>query len=139
MTKLNNIEKKNPFKVPGNYFKELPSRIQDKITEQKLSSSKNRITHFLMRPQVAAAITIVIVSLVIFRIFHHHNQGIAEQQLTENIIIENYIDENTIVNVMAEDTLPYVVPVIEKDSTISEEELDYAANNIDYETLIAEL
>ena len=70
MEHKNNIQQ-NPFKVPENYFEDLPSRIQEKINAKQQVPIRNMKT-VLFNPKVLAAASLILIlglaSIFIFQL-----------------------------------------------------------------------
>ena len=70
MEHKNNIQQ-NPFKVPENYFEDLPSRIQEKINAKQQVPTRNMKT-VLFNPKVLAAASLILIlglaSIFIFQL-----------------------------------------------------------------------
>lgn len=137
MKKLEEIEKKNPFKVPDNYFNDLSETLKEQI-KQPIKIHKS---FYWKKVAVAAAISILILSVAVLNsnIFNTKS-NLKTQQFVENSIEDNLVDETTIVNEMIEDTS---IVILDKNNTENSEsnddDLDYVAESLDYELLLAEL
>jgi esterase/lipase len=64
-TKLNEIPKENPFKVPDNYFEDFASRMQEQIAEE------NKVVPLFqkMRPFLYVAASVIVILSVTFVAF----------------------------------------------------------------------
>ena len=86
--------KQNPFKVPENYFEELPARIQERIDARKSVPERNIRTVLFNSRVLAAASVILILGLASLFIFQFDNQsnGAADQMVLEDYtIISDYL------------------------------------------------
>lgn len=138
MKKLEDIKKTNPFIVPDNYFEELPDKITDRLKRPvtlKLNFKWAKISG------VAAVLSIITFLTVLYYI--NNKTENLKSQFAENNIVESFVDEHTIINAIVEDTS---VSIQEKTNIESrniyddeDEKLDYVAESLDYESLLAEL
>lgn len=137
MKKLDNIEKKNPFKVPDNYFNDLSESLQERVKQPIIIKMK----YYWLKLAVAAVISILIISLVVLNIFDYNNKPeIKTQQFVENSFVVNLVDEHIIVNEIIDDTTNIIQENNSfKNTESDEEDVDYVAESIDLESLLAEL
>lgn len=56
---LSKIKKENPFRVPKNYFNELPMAIQSKVSKSKQISVWERFTQLIKKPEYSITFAIV--------------------------------------------------------------------------------
>lgn len=134
MTKLKDIEKKNPFKIPQLYFDGFPNLMAKKIDQTKPSVH----LYDWKKPAIAAAILILILSVFALKILLSHDSPEKHQPLAANsAYIESNVDEATIINEIVTDstfsTKKESVSIQE-----SEDDLDLEAETVDYTTLLAE-
>lgn len=137
MSKLDNIEKKNPFKVPDGYFEEMTTRLMDSVKEPV--PEVKRSVYTLIRPHLtmaAAMIALVIVSYTGLRLVLPDQQGYPDfdqGELAEYLSME--VDEHYIVEHFGSGESSESSGEI-PDSEIISYLLD---NNIDYISIIENL
>jgi len=89
----NNI-KQNPFKVPENYFEDLPSRIQEKINAKQEVPIRSMKT-VLFNPKVLAAASLILIlglaSVFIFQLNDPVNNTTDPIALEEFNTVSNYL------------------------------------------------
>lgn len=91
---LNNIEKKNPYQVPENYFQELTADIQEKVSQK--TRKKQWIPLMVYKwSMVPAAILLVFAGVWFFNITTSNdmeNSSLLAEISTEAML--NYLDED---------------------------------------------
>lgn len=88
MSDLNNIEKKNPFKVPENYFEQFNAGIMDKLPEKE-SSKKGNIKPLWKKIVPWSAVAAMVAGVVVtIGIFNHGTSptGTSVTSSTPNIV-----------------------------------------------------
>lgn len=103
--------KNNPFKVPENYFEELPGRIQERINTRQLVPERSMRT-VIFNPRVLAAASFVLVlglaSLFIFQLKDNTNDLVDPLAQEEFSTISDYlltdIDDTELMKVYVEMT-----------------------------------
>jgi len=103
--------KNNPFKVPENYFEELPGRIQERINTRQLVPERSMRT-VIFNPRVLAAASFVLVlglaSLFIFQLKDNTNDLVDPLAQEEFSTISEYlltdIDDTELMKVYVEMT-----------------------------------
>lgn len=83
--------KENPFDVPANYFDDLPSVIQKRITERKL---QHNWIGFIFKPQYAIAASLIIVAIISVVLIFKIQKPVNENNFFTNIFWEDILDEN---------------------------------------------
>ena len=63
--KLSDIKKENPFKVPANYFEELPTKVQNKIANTKKQETFFDKLMFIFSPKFGVAFAGVLVLIML--------------------------------------------------------------------------
>jgi hypothetical protein len=136
--KLSKIKKGNPYRIPENYFEELPGRISETIHAQKETEQVKHLFLKKIRPHLAVAASIVVFTVIGYfgyKLIYSNNSNI---ELTSGEItdyVEYYsseIEENMFIEMLEEDKLP------EADySDLSDEIITYLVDeNIDYQSII---
>ncbi len=103
--------KNNPFKVPENYFEELPKRIQERINTRQLLPERSMKT-VIFNPRVLAAASFVLIlglaSLFIFQLKDNTNELVDPLAQEEFSTISDYllmdIDDTELMKVYVEMT-----------------------------------
>lgn len=89
--KLNfNISKENPFKVPANYFENLPNRISERVlieTQKNIPWWKL----FFFRPSFAIGFSVAVLLVVAFLFYPQNNTEKFSSQLAENSGLYTYL------------------------------------------------
>ena len=145
---LSKIKKENPFRVPKNYFNELPMAIQQKVSKSKQISVWERFTQLIKKPEYSITFAIVatafIVALALFIKPDVQKDEFISEITVEDIIKEypefiSSIDESMIIELLFVDNNyeieDYFNTNIESDSSISEDDIiDYLSDeNFDTE------
>ena len=135
MKKLEDIEKKNPYKVPDDYFEKLSHEIIEGVKQpEKLHLNFK----WAKLSGVAAVISVVLFLSVLY--FVNQSKIQTKPQFVENTVIENFVDENSIINEIVEDTTIFIQDKNRQSNTeADEEDIDYVAESIDYRSILAEL
>lgn len=138
---LHKMEKQNPFGVPENYFENLNSVVQDKISAQKKISWDKQLSGFIAAHKLLLATCTIVLALGSVYHFKTMQQTISNDtntyftlgddelntiagELDEHILAEMYVSEST----------------SESTSNDSLQVEDYLIeNNIDVNTLLNEL
>ena len=134
---LSKIEKVNHFSTPKNYFKELPEAISPKLLDNSyLRFSFDKLSYRIFAP-------ILVTSTIILLLFYFNTNPtsleLTSEQISEVLINEDYIDldEDLIIEAYSE-----IIEIedIESENNETEEYIDYLIeNDIDINSLIAEL
>lgn len=148
--KLSEIRKITPFKVPDQYFEQLPYIIQAKCIESKSSKYDiwTWIRESLLEYKYAASVSLAMVVLGLGLIFYKYffQQQIATQTLTSLTPTEvnNFVSDN--INLFDEEMISELCYVDESNLTQSEDTEnqdkqleEYIFNNIDENTIQEEL
>lgn len=125
---------KNPFKVPDDYFEKLPAEIANRRKNSK--PVKKGIISYIAQPSVAAAILLMIASSFFIKQYLKSPEK-TESLLTEQVQIENDIDETIILTEAEADSTGSEISNAGKDSTDAESEI--IVHYINYDDLLAEL
>lgn len=145
MDKLSNItprfpkiRKKKPYRVPENYFEELPGRIQEAIHVQKETEPVKPFIFRVIRPRLAVAASIIVFAVIGYfgyKLIHSDNSA---PELTSGEIAEyveyysSEIDEDLFIELLDENKLPKA-----NFSDLSDEIITYLVDeNIDYQSII---
>ncbi len=137
-TKLNDMNKKLPFRVPDNYFGELPDRIMEKIQEEQKEKSKNTPIIYILKPAFSLAAMFIGFAIIAYLAVNMIEQP-REKAFPDDIAKANYEKQYT-----SEEELLDAINQEEQQIQIKEETdeyIDYLLNegDIDYGTLINEL
>ena len=147
---LSKINKENPFRVPKDYFNELPIAIQSKVSKSKQISVWERFIQLFKQPKYSISFATVaatfIVALALFI-----NPDVQEEDFISGITVEDIIneypefissiDESMIIELLFVDNNydieDYFNTNIESDSSISEDDIiDYLSDeNFDTELI----
>jgi len=82
MNKLNDIEKKNPYKVPENYFEEVNRKIIDNISDIPLHAEKRGI-YIKIKPYLMIAASVTILSVLTYAGFRISDRNHKEIDISE--------------------------------------------------------
>lgn len=93
MIDLENIEKKEHFQVPDNYFDELPSRVMQHIHQEQRKK----------RTLISSAVAAVAVIAVAVGVFFTYNTPKQSAEITQNQQIAANIEEEEALEMVAED------------------------------------
>ena len=137
---INKINKELPFRVPENYFEELPEKIQARCKEaEETEKSGNALINILKPAFSLAAMFIGVALLAFFAVNIINDSGQKSNSLSKDIAEVNYEEQYS-----AEDEM---IKAIQKQQETNEmnnekadEYIDYLLeDDIDYGTLIKEL
>lgn len=138
---LHKMEKQNPFAVPENYFENLNSVIQDKISAQKKISWSEQFSGFMAAHKLSLATFAVVLALGSVYYFKNTQQSISNDTNTEFALSDEEL--NTLAGELDEHTLAEVYvseTASEANTNDSLQVEDYLIeNNIDVNTLLNEL
>jgi len=137
---LDNIKKKQPFKVPENYFEDLPERIQANIQDAEKARESNRSVIQLIKPALSLAAMFIGVALIAFVAVNFIGQPEKEQpSITNDIAKANYEkkyhSEEAMIEAIKEKAQQEKIK-----NKKADEYINYLLNeDIDYNSLIDEL
>jgi hypothetical protein len=136
---LNKISKELPFRVPGNYFEELPERIQARCKDADKATESSSSLINILKPAFSLAAMFIGVALIAFLAVNLINQPEKQKPtFTKDIAKANYEKPYT-----SEEQIIKAIKEQQKNSETSEEKdeyIDYLLDDdIDYGTLINEL
>ncbi len=137
---LNKINKELPFRVPENYFEELPEKIQARCKEtEQTEQSGNSLINILKPAFSLAAMFIGVALLAFFAVNIISDSGQKQTSLSEDIAKINYEDQYS-----SEEEMIKAIQEQQKNNEINNEKadeyIDYLLeDDIDYGTLIKEL
>jgi hypothetical protein len=106
----------NPFKVPKDYFTDLPERINNKCFKTKDTTLFQKFISLILRPSVSISLGIIIIAIVAFAyIFNKPNENknininsVSEnkpEKATEDYLIENEnIDDTFLIEAATDDS-----------------------------------
>jgi hypothetical protein len=139
-SKLSEMEKKNNFSVPENYFEKLPSLIQDKIAAQKKIPWWKEILASLLSPRFALAACSFLIVIGSFYYFKNINNS----SLPANSSMANVddVDANALANELDETSLTeaYAQAISTEPNNESSDIENYLLdNNVDVNSLTNEL
>jgi hypothetical protein len=95
MKKFNGISQKNPFNVPDNYFEEVRKKLITSTTESNTNSKKINLYRKL-RPYLAVAATVAVLTIISFTVMHIISSGNnrpAIPDITLNEFSDNYLND----------------------------------------------
>ena len=137
------LKMENPFRVPDNYFDNLPEKIQVNIRAREKAVSKpvTRIVDYL-KPHLALAAAILGFALIGYTGFRYFINRNSDSQISNHEIAEymdfysNDVDNTLIIELLEEQEQQPV----ETNDDLSEEIIDYLLNeNIDIYTIANQL
>ena len=137
------VNKNNPFRVPDNYFDNLPEKIQVNIHARENAVSKpiTRIIDYI-KPHLALAAAILGFALIGYTGFRYLINKNSDSQIRNREIAEyidfysNDVDNTLIMELLEEQEQQF----IETDEDLSEEIINYLLNeNIDIYTIANQL
>ena len=140
---LNKINKELPFRVPENYFEELPKRIQAKCKEAEKTEQKGTSVIKILRPALSLAAMFVGVALLSFFAVNLIDDSAQQQEkthLSKDIADANYENQYS----TEEEMIKAIKEQQQKGEDVKNEKadeyIDYLLeDDIDYGTLIKEL
>ncbi|MGM0497581.1 MAG: hypothetical protein ACQESJ_06660 [Bacteroidota bacterium] len=137
---INKISKELPFRVPDNYFEELPEKIQARCKEaEQTEQSGNSLINILKPAFSLAAMFIGVALLAFFAVNVISNSGQEKTSLSEDMAKANYEEQYS-----SEEEMIKAIQEQEENIKMNSEEaneyIDYLLeDDIDYGTLIKEL
>lgn len=137
---INKISKELPFRVPDNYFEELPEKIQAKCKEtEQTEQSGNTLINILKPAFSLAAMFIGVALLAFFAVNVISETGQKQNSLSEDIAKVNYEEQYSSEEEMIK-AIQEQQENIEMNNEKADEYIDYLLeDDIDYGTLIKEL
>ena len=137
------IKKENPFRVPDNYFDNLPEKIQANIHTRKKAAGMpvTRIIDYL-KPHLALAAAILGFALIGYTGFRYFinknsNSNISNREIAEYMDFYSNDVDNTLIMELLEEQEQQSVEI---NDDLSEEIIDYLLNeNIDIYTIVNQL
>ena len=140
MKELNEIPKRNPFIVPENYFEAVNRKIIASTAENH-SEVKERSIYHKLRPYLAVAASIALLSLLSYTAFYFINKTkIAERapEISLNEFSENYL--NDIDNLTLEENAGSIEQNVASINLNSKDIIDYLVlDNIDINAIYEQL
>jgi phytoene/squalene synthetase len=97
--RLEQLDKKTPFKVPKNYFDEFHASMQSQLKQNKTRKMK---LHHHLRPYLLAAAVfagILVLSIPIYQKLHHNAEIPVNEEFKNYVNTE--VDEETLVDYIA--------------------------------------
>jgi len=133
-TKLSNINKDNPFKIPGGYFDNFRSRLSEKIHAREAPGIYEKYI-LTLKPYLAIAalfIGVVIIVRIFYNVFYPGNniQELKTNEIAE-LISEDayYLSEESIIDIIyMNDIEPGDEKVNNFEDNITNEVIDYLIN-----------
>ena len=137
------LKKGNPFRVPDNYFDNLPEKIQANIHTRKKAAGMpvTRIIDYL-KPHLALAAAILGFALIGYTGFRYFinknsNSNISNREIAEYMDFYSNDVDNTLIMELLEEQEQQSVEI---NDDLSEEIIDYLLNeNIDIYTIVNQL
>jgi len=138
---INKLSKELPFRVPENYFEELPGKIQTRCKEaEQTEHSGNSLINILKPAFSLAAMFIGVALLAFFAVNIISESGQKQTSISEDIAKINYEEQYTSEEEMIKAIQEQQEKNIEMDNEKADEYIDYLLeDDIDYGTLIKEL
>jgi len=137
----NNENKSSPFKVPENYFEELPLKMQERI-KIRSSSAENPSFWTIFKPQLSLALSMVFLILAGYFAVNVITDNAVTTEINQSTVAEvlaeqpDMIDEFTLLEAIDEDALNELDFSGEINTAYSEEIIDYLVeSNIEIETI----
>jgi len=135
--KISDIGKEQPFKVPGNYFKDLPEQVMEQCQEKE----QKRSVVELIKPAISLAAMFIGVALIAYLAIQVIDQPEGKNPYPQEDIAEaEYYDQYYNQNKLMEDIHDGEATQAEQDTEQTDQYIEYLLNeDIDYTTLINEL
>jgi hypothetical protein len=122
--KLSEIKKRNPFKVPDNYFDGLQGRIQSQIEKEQGANGSQKVKSLFS--QTRLIISLAAASVVIFiSIFLFLNNGSDMPDYFSGITIDHILEESPELIEMMDDYLLVEVMLTANENLGDENYIDY--------------
>jgi hypothetical protein len=135
---LNDMKKELPFRVPDNYFDDLPDRVMERCQEEGLETSKEkRSILFILKPAFSLAAMFIGFAVIAYLAISLVKQPDDKSYHPNDIAKANYEEQFK--------SEQEILDAIEREETMDTENekneyIDYLLNeDIDYGTLIKEL
>jgi hypothetical protein len=140
MKELREISKKNPFIVPENYFEEVNRKIISS-TEEFNDEVKERSIYRKLRPYLAVAASVAVLSLLSYAAFYFLNSSETSKgvpEITLNEFSENYL--NDIDNLTLEENAGIIEQNVASINVNNKDIIDYLVlDNIDINVIYEQL
>ena len=135
---INNINKELPFRVPDNYFSELPEKIMEKCREEENEKQKGNSLVYILKPAFSLAAMFIGIAIIAYLAVSIIDQPKEKPFNAKDIAKAHYEEQYS-----SEDDFIDALNTNEEVKTDEEtdEYIDYLLNeeDIDYGTLIREL
>jgi hypothetical protein len=130
--KLDDINKKNIFKVPDNYFEDFPDRLQKRIAETK---KEKQVPVIRLRTIINIAAAAVILIFAVYGVNQFRNQPNSVDQLLSDISSDEMINFLVESEISVDEFLENLdISIIASDEYSFSEEL-FPSESIDEETI----
>ena len=132
MKDLNEIEKKNPFGVPDNYFEEFKTKITESTSGEAVLRKETGIIYRL-RPYFAVAASIAVLAVLGFlaaNFFRGQGRNLGVPEITFNEFADIYLDD---IDILTLEEIVAAEGIIQEESGVSNDDIiDYLVlENID--------
>ncbi len=107
-------KEQSEFRVPGDYFAQLPSRVQEKVLQQRGSQSPSFV-HIAYRRIIPVVSVVVILAAVIFGLFFYESNDAGS-----TLVMEDYPELQYFANQPGFDESLIVNAILESDLTVEE-------------------
>jgi hypothetical protein len=125
MKEFNEISQKSPFKVPENYFEEVNRKIIASTSDHD-PHQKEKSIYRRLRPYLAVAATIAVLTLISFTVFHIISSGKNKPimpEITLNEFSDNWLNDIDLMTL--EEKTGYIEPDLTSININSKEIIDY--------------
>lgn len=142
LSNFSDLPRDNPFKVPDDYFKTFPDRLNDKIdTAEKTRIRRPGIIRLVKSQLALAASLLFLVAISYFAVqFILSRQDVSNQTIQYSDIMEYGIDEYEIENLLTTYSEATINTEISETDLYNEEIIDYLIDeNIDTHLIMLEL
>jgi hypothetical protein len=95
MKEINEISRKNPFKVPDNYFEEVKKKVIASTADSS-SRTKEKSIYLKFKPYLAVAATVAVLLLISYTVINYIPSGknkSAIPDITLNEFSDNYLND----------------------------------------------
>ncbi len=134
---LSEINRKNPFIVPDDYFDKLPSIIQQRCNEKTGKTSWTKKINFILRPQYYVSISLAVI-VIAFILISKHNSNTQKILIASNNIeyYTRFLTDEDILEIGDFDEEILTETLVNE--TNSNEEISYISENTDYKNISAD-
>ena len=134
---INDMNKKLPFRVPDNYFRELPDKVLERCQEEQQEESTGKSLVYILKPALSLAAMFIGIAIIAYLAVNIINRPEDKSYQPNDIAKANYEKQYS-----SEEEIIDALKTNEEIKTDEEtdEYIDYLLKeDIDYGTLIREL